>query len=100
MARSVKLAHVVYYYRDPDGNRSELQVDCCANAEEARAFMASSAFAENPIGMEIDPGATAGAIPERHPRGAPPCSTRRSGVANPTRTWLVLRNEMNKELLS
>ena len=43
------------YYRDPDGNRMEFQVDCCANAEEAHAFMHSQAFAANPVGVEIDP---------------------------------------------
>jgi catechol 2,3-dioxygenase-like lactoylglutathione lyase family enzyme len=43
------------YYRDPDGNRMEFQVDCCANAEEAHAFMHSDAFAANPVGVEIDP---------------------------------------------
>jgi catechol 2,3-dioxygenase-like lactoylglutathione lyase family enzyme len=45
------------YYRDPDGNRMEFQVDCCANAEEAHAFMHSDAFAANPVGVEIDPEA-------------------------------------------
>ncbi len=43
------------YYQDPDGNRMEFQVDCCANAEEAHAFMRSDAFVANPIGVEIDP---------------------------------------------
>jgi catechol 2,3-dioxygenase-like lactoylglutathione lyase family enzyme len=43
------------YYRDPDGNRMEFQVDCCANAQEAHEFMHSDAFAANPIGVEIDP---------------------------------------------
>jgi catechol-2,3-dioxygenase len=43
------------YYRDPDGNRMEFQVDCCANANEAHAFMHSEAFAANPVGVEIDP---------------------------------------------
>ena len=45
------------YYRDPDGNRMEFQVDCCANADEAHEFMHSDAFAVNPIGVEIDPDA-------------------------------------------
>ena len=45
------------YYRDPDGNRMEFQVDCCANAEEAHAYMHSEAFAANPVGVEIDPDA-------------------------------------------
>jgi catechol-2,3-dioxygenase len=43
------------YYMDPDGNRMEFQVDCCANAEEAHAYMHSDAFAANPVGVEIDP---------------------------------------------
>lgn len=43
------------YYRDPDGNRMEFQVDCCANAQEAHAYMQSDAFAANPVGVEIDP---------------------------------------------
>jgi catechol-2,3-dioxygenase len=43
------------YYQDPDGNRMEFQVDCCANAEEAHAIMHSEAFAANPVGVEIDP---------------------------------------------
>lgn len=42
------------YYQDPDGNRMEFQVDCCANAAEAHEFMHSDAFAANPIGVEID----------------------------------------------
>ena len=31
------------YYQDPDGNRMEFQVDCCANSEEAHALMHSDA---------------------------------------------------------
>ncbi len=42
------------YYQDPDGNRMEFQVDCCANAEEAHAFMHSEKFAESPAGVNID----------------------------------------------
>ena len=45
------------YYQDPDGNRMEFQVDCCANAEEANAYMHSDAFAANPVGVDIDPDA-------------------------------------------
>jgi catechol-2,3-dioxygenase len=44
------------YYQDPDGNRIELQVDC-QTAEEANRFMASDAFAANPLGIAIDPDA-------------------------------------------
>ncbi len=42
------------YYRDPDGNRMEFQVDCCADAAEAHAYMSGDAFAANPIGVEVD----------------------------------------------
>jgi catechol-2,3-dioxygenase len=43
------------YYRDPDGNQIELQIDNFTTAEEAEAFIHSGAFAENPIGVEFDP---------------------------------------------
>ena len=42
------------YYRDPDGNRMEFQVDCCANADEAHTYMRREAFAANPAGVDID----------------------------------------------
>jgi catechol-2,3-dioxygenase len=43
------------YYADPDGNQMELQVDACASAEEANAYMEGPHFAANPIGVEYDP---------------------------------------------
>ena len=43
------------YYRDPDGNQIELQIDNFTTAEEADAFIHSGAFEENPIGVEFDP---------------------------------------------
>jgi catechol-2,3-dioxygenase len=43
------------YYKDPDGNRIEFQVDCFATAEEANAYMLSEEFASNPIGVRFDP---------------------------------------------
>lgn len=43
------------YYRDPDGNMLETQVDNFDTNEEANRFMASKEFAENPIGTDIDP---------------------------------------------
>jgi catechol-2,3-dioxygenase len=42
------------YYRDPDGNRMEFQVDV-GTATEAAAFMAGDAFAANPVGVNYDP---------------------------------------------
>jgi catechol-2,3-dioxygenase len=43
------------YYKDPDGNRIEFQVDSFASAEETNAYMLSEAFASNPIGVQFDP---------------------------------------------
>jgi catechol 2,3-dioxygenase-like lactoylglutathione lyase family enzyme len=45
-----------FYYKDPDGNRMEFQVDTCT-VEEANAYMLTDTFAANPIGVEIDPEA-------------------------------------------
>ncbi|MFT7601356.1 MAG: catechol-2,3-dioxygenase [Acidimicrobiales bacterium] len=41
------------YYRDPDRNEVELQVDICS-LEEADQFMRSPVFAANPIGIKVD----------------------------------------------
>lgn len=43
-----------FYYRDPDGNDVELQVDRFADASDAMAWMQGEAFARNPIGVEFD----------------------------------------------
>jgi catechol-2,3-dioxygenase len=43
------------YYRDPDGNRVELQIDNFATAQEGQDWLRTPAFAENPIGVEYDP---------------------------------------------
>lgn len=43
------------YYQDPDGNLLETQVDNFDDMVVADAFMASSQFAENPIGVDFDP---------------------------------------------
>lgn len=41
------------YYFDPDGNEFELQVDNFDTPQEAREFMASEEYANNPIGVDI-----------------------------------------------
>ena len=41
------------YYRDPDGNQVETQVDSMSMAEADR-FMNGPLFAANPIGIEVD----------------------------------------------
>jgi len=43
------------YYRDPDGNQIELQVDNFATAAEGKAAFASPAFAANTAGIDFDP---------------------------------------------
>ncbi|KAK3678478.1 hypothetical protein LTR78_001775 [Recurvomyces mirabilis] len=43
------------YYKDPDRNMIETQVDNFASVEEATAFMNSEHFVENPIGTDVDP---------------------------------------------
>lgn len=46
---------VSFYYKDPDENDVELQVDSFPNSEVTNAWMASEAFLRNPIGIEFDP---------------------------------------------
>lgn len=43
------------YYRDPDGNMIETQVDNFESPHEATDFMNSTLFSENPIGTDFDP---------------------------------------------
>lgn len=43
------------YYVDPDHNQLEFQVENFDSVEESGKFFFSAAFAENPIGVEIDP---------------------------------------------
>jgi len=43
------------YYKDPDGNEIETQVDNFDTNEEVDKFMTSLAFAKNPIGVDFDP---------------------------------------------
>jgi len=43
------------YYRDPDGNQIELQIDNFSTDQELNAFFTSGVFEQNPIGVEFDP---------------------------------------------
>jgi hypothetical protein len=43
------------YYRDPDGNKVELQIDNYDSVEELKGFFRSEAFEKNPIGVHFDP---------------------------------------------
>jgi catechol 2,3-dioxygenase-like lactoylglutathione lyase family enzyme len=43
------------YYRDPDGNKVELQIENFATVEEQNRFLRSPDFSKNPIGVSFDP---------------------------------------------
>jgi hypothetical protein len=43
------------YYRDPNENKIETQIDVFETPAEADAFMTSEEFAENPIGVDFVP---------------------------------------------
>lgn len=43
------------YYRDPDGNAVELQVDVYATKAETAGYFQTDAFKRNPIGVRFDP---------------------------------------------
>ena len=43
-----------FYYRDPDGNQIELQIDVFESSEAVNAWYATSDFATNPIGVKFD----------------------------------------------
>jgi len=43
------------YYRDPDGNKVELQIDNFATVEELKGFFRGNDFSKNPIGVSFDP---------------------------------------------
>jgi catechol 2,3-dioxygenase-like lactoylglutathione lyase family enzyme len=49
------------YYRDPDGNSVELQVDRYKTKEECSAYFTTDAFRKNPIGVAFDPATLAAA---------------------------------------
>lgn len=48
---------VSIYYRDPDGNGVELQVDRYTTKEATAAYFQTEAFRKNPIGIVFDPEA-------------------------------------------
>jgi catechol-2,3-dioxygenase len=50
------------YYRDPDGNAVELQVDNFDTAERASEYMAGAEYARDVVGPTFDPEVMAGAL--------------------------------------
>jgi len=65
------------YYRDPDDNQVELQVDNFPTPEECGAWFRSEAFRANPIGVPFDPDLLA----ERFRAGTPIHELVRQGSA-------------------
>jgi catechol-2,3-dioxygenase len=57
-----------YYYKDPDGNHVELQVDCFGDWAQSKDWMRTSAeFHANPIGVFVDPATIAAAAAAGEP---------------------------------
>ena len=54
------------YYRDPDGNGLEFQIDLM-RADDANEFMSGPAFAANPIGESFDPDVLAARLSQGKP---------------------------------
>lgn len=46
---------VSMYYKDPDGNQMEFQVDCFESSDETVQFMTGPIFESNPVGVEYNP---------------------------------------------
>lgn len=44
-----------FYYRDPEGNRIESQVEAFAIMDEGNTYMRSNACEMNPVGVIVDP---------------------------------------------
>lgn len=55
------------YYRDPDGNQIELQIDNFHTPEDFQAFLDGGSYQQNPIGVEFD----ADKLAERFEAGDP-----------------------------
>ena len=55
------------YYRDPENNQIELQIDNYEKVEDLNAWMNGEVFSKNPLGVEFDPER----LIERYERGDP-----------------------------
>lgn len=65
------------YYRDPDGNQIETQVDNFATSEELIAFFSTDQFRKNPMGVQFDPDR----LVERYRAGDPEGELKSQGAA-------------------
>jgi catechol 2,3-dioxygenase-like lactoylglutathione lyase family enzyme len=69
------------YYRDPDGNLVELQIDNFTSPDAATAYMHGPEFAADPIGPPFDPQAMVEALAAGRP--AAELTTRAWAMAGP-----------------
>ncbi len=65
------------YYRDPDSNEIELQVDNYPTAKEACDWFASAEFEANPLGVDFDPAV----LQQKLDSGLPEAQLLRIGAA-------------------
>jgi len=65
------------YFRDPDGNQVETQVDNFATAKELVDFFSTEQFLNNPMGIQFDPDR----LVERYLAGDPEDELKRQGSA-------------------
>ncbi|WP_063001554.1 VOC family protein [Nocardia mikamii] len=72
------------YYRDPDGNMVELQIDNFATAEEATEYMHGDEYGADSIGPSFD----AGALAEAYKSGVPQAELT-------TRAWALGNEQVN-----
>lgn len=72
------------YYRDPDGNMVELQIDNFATPDEATAYMQSEEYDLDFIGPSFDPDRMAAAVAD----GTPPEQLT-------TRAWAMTTPQLN-----
>jgi catechol-2,3-dioxygenase len=76
------------YYRDPDGNAVELQIDNFASADEATRYMNGPEFAADPVGPTFDARALADAFDAGVP--AAELTTRQWAARSPQADAFVL----------
>jgi catechol 2,3-dioxygenase-like lactoylglutathione lyase family enzyme len=71
------------YYRDPDGNQMEFQVDNFDAPAASAAYFLTDEFARNPIGVEFDPDALLARLRSGEPEAR--LKTRPDGPVSPIR---------------
>ena len=79
-----------FYYRDPDGNQCELQIDLFDDAAAVNDWFRTSDFATNPIGVKFDPDD----LIQRYRAGEPPTALFQRPVLDPADVFAQLPASM------